>query len=291
MSGRPRLLVIGATGFVGGHLVRAAHERFECIPAGRSDSGRRLEITDAGSVRTAFDEACPDVVALAAAMADIDLCEREPAEARRTNEEGVRNVASECARTGARLIFASSGAVFDGRRAEYREEDAACPVSVYGATKAEAERMVQSLVPNSAVVRLSLVLGWPLRDGTNALLGRLRRAFSAREPVLASTAECRNAIDIATAAKWMLDLAADSEARGIFHLGSSDALSRFDIVRALADAMGYPPEFVVAEHQPRPGRAPRGLHEFLVPGRIGQFSSVPVPTCRKAVERCVHAIA
>ena len=286
-----RLLVIGANGFIGGRLAQAARGRFTVIAAGRNHCEIPADITDPASVAAAFDSARPDVVALTAGLADIDLCERDPAKACETNVTGTRNVASECARTGARLLFTSSGAVFDGACLEYREDSLPRPANVYGASKAEAEQMVTELLPESVIVRLSLVLGFPVRPRTNALLEKLQSSWNSGETVTVPAYECRNAIDVDTAVAWMLDLAANPDAGGIFHLGSSEALSRYEIARALAHTMGYSPELVGAGQEPPAGRAPRGRSEFLNPVRIARFSSTPVPTCRQAVERCVHAVA
>jgi len=282
----PRLLVIGANGFVGAHLVNAAGKRFECIAAGRKE----CDITDAASVARAFAEARPQAVALVAAMADIDRCQREPARARETNVEGTRHVAEECLRSGARLLFVSSGAVFDGTRQEYREDAGPNPVGVYGASKAAAEAVVTKLLPDAIIARISLVLGFPLRTCTNSLLERMQSTLQSGSTVHTPADEYRNAIDVETVTRWMVDLLAAPESRGIFHLGSTDALSRDEIARGVAQAMGYPAELVVADDSPPPGRAPRGRYELLVPARIGGFSDVPAPTCRQAIERCVHAV-
>jgi dTDP-4-dehydrorhamnose reductase len=287
----PRLLVIGANGFVGAHLANAASDRFECIPAARKECPLLIDITDAATVTAAFQKAQPHVVALIAGVADIDRCQREPETARETNVLGTRNVARECARTGARLLFTSSGAVFDGTCQAYREDHRPNPISVYGASKATAENIIASLLPDAVIVRLSLVLGFPLRAATNSLVERLRLSFEAGTAVQAPVDEHRNAIDVETVARWMLDLAANPQAHGIFHLGSLDALPRYEIVRGLARAMGYPQDLVIPQDGPRPGRAPRGRYELLAPVRIGEFSSIPVPSCRQAIERCVHAAA
>src|SRR5580693_4160945 len=83
--GLPRLLIAGAGGFLGGYLNALGSVRFECLPAGRSAAAIRLDITDAASVRSVFRQTRPDVVALVAALSDIDDCERRPAIARVTN--------------------------------------------------------------------------------------------------------------------------------------------------------------------------------------------------------------
>jgi dTDP-4-dehydrorhamnose reductase len=290
-TGRPRLLIIGARGFLGSYVAALGNSRFECLPAGRNGSVVRLDIIDADGARRALEQTRPSVVVLTAALSDIDDCERRPVIARHTNVAGAGNIARECARVGARILFTSSGAVFDGEAPEYTEDSAPNPLSVYGKSKAEAERIVAAECPDAIVARLSLVLGAGLSPGTNSWMDKLRGKLAAGQPVTAPPDEYRNAIDVETAAHWILDLAAAPAARGIFHLGSADALSRFEIARHLALAWGYPGDLVTAATSEIHNRAPRGRRHMLRPARIAEFSKIPVPTCLYYLERCVHALA
>jgi len=288
---RPRLLIIGAGGFLGSYVNALGGGWFECLPAGRSNPACRLDIVEPAGVRSALEQTRPDIVVLSAALSDIDDCERRPAMARCINVTGAGNVARECERVGARLLFTSSGAVFDGEAPEYAEDSSPSPLSVYGKTKAEAECIVAAESPGAIVVRLSLVLGAGLFPGTNSWLDKLRAKLATRQPVVAPRNEYRNAIDVETAAQWILDLAAAPAARGIFHLGSADALSRFDIARHVALAWGHSEELVTEPNGDIPNRAPRGRCQMLRPTRIAEFSRIPVPTCRQSLERCVRAVA
>jgi len=278
-----RLLVIGAGGFLGGRLMRSRDPRFEFIGLNRTV----CDVTSPGSVRNAVAAARPEIVVLCAALADIDRCEQDPGLARSINVEGAKTVAGECARSGVRLMFLSSGAVFDGTAESYQEVDPPHPLSVYGKTKAEAEQAVLERVPDAVIVRLSLALGFSPYAGTNALLDKLQAALAQGNLVFAPEEEYRNAIDATTLTNWILDLASARDAAGIFHLGSADAMSRYQIVRSLAEAIGYSPSLVVSSNGAA-GRAPRGRRHMLVPARIQQFSRVPVPTCMEAIERCIH---
>jgi dTDP-4-dehydrorhamnose reductase len=280
-----RLLILGSKGFLGGWLMHSRDARFEMIGADRAF----CDVTSPASVAHAFAATRPSAAILCAALADIDRCEKEPALARAVNIDGAANVARECARSGVRLMFTSSGAVFDGEAERYTESDATSPISVYGKSKAAAERVIRETLPSASIARFSLVLGASPHGGTNALLDKLRALLQKGDPVFAPADEYRNPIDAGTLAHWMLDLAYSDDASGVFHLGSSDAVSRYAMVRELASAMGYSPDLVLAAGKPPPDRAPRGRCHMLVPGRILQYSSIPVPTSREAIERCVHA--
>ena len=286
---RARMLIVGRRGFVGSTLAMAAAQQFEVVED-HGPEGPPIDITSAESVRAVFDSARPDIVVLAAAISDIDRCENSPDRAARVNVAGAIHVARECARHGARLIFTSSGAVFDGTREEYRESDPVTPISVYGRTKAEAESALADILPSTAVLRLSLVLGYAPTNQSNSLLNKLRDTFTKGTRVRASTLEQRNAIDIGTLNQFILKLAAMPDVAGVFHVGSDQALSRYEITCALAQKMGFAPALVEAETIPAPGRAPRGLRHHLIADKISAACGITIPTSDAVFERCLHAI-
>lgn len=289
----PRLLIIGAQGFIGAHLARVAANRFEVFSgdllAPASDRELRMDITDPASVRRAFEVVRPALVALAAAVSDIDLCELEKERAAAVNVTGTEHVVGECARIGARLLFTSSAAVFDGTRHGYTEEDPPTPVSFYGQTKARAEAAITATLPEAVIVRMALVLGFAAGRATNALLNRLAESLRAGRPVRVPDDEYRNPIDAGTLSRFMVELAGNPDAAGIFHIGASDSLDRFELVSRLAGKMGYSRDLVIPQRGPVPGRAPRGADHFLLTGRVRAFCRTPIPSCDQVIERCLDA--
>ena len=74
-----KLLITGASGFLGGRAAAMLGGRFEVLAPGHA----QLEITDREAVRRYFQEARPDLVFHCAAMSDVGQCEREPERSRR----------------------------------------------------------------------------------------------------------------------------------------------------------------------------------------------------------------
>ncbi len=292
---RSRLLIIGASGFVGSRWALAAGHDFEVVAAARKPPAQAnalaVEITDPASVRAAFDQARPEFVTHLAALSDIDRCQRERALAEQINVHGALHVARECARAGARLLYTSTDAVFDGTKHIYYEHDPPTPLNWYGETKARAERAIAELLPSAAIVRLSLVLGRGALAGGNSYLEKVIANLQAGNPIVTPTFEFRNPIDIGTLCEFLLELTPRRDATGIFHVGASDKMSRYDLARAIAQGLGHDPALIVAQNEPLPGRAPRGQDDFLVTDRLRQYCRTPVPTCRQVIERALHAVA
>jgi len=284
------LLVIGASGFVGAHVVGHAREQCEVIAGLRRPTAENhvaIDITDARSVRAAFEQARPDAVILTAALADIDRCEREQDFAEQVNVHGPLHVARECHQRGIKLVFTSTDAVFDGTLHHYPEDAVPTPVNFYGRTKTRAEAGIAEVCPTAAIVRVSLVLGRGLVLGTNSYVDKLAASFAAGKSVLTPTFEFRNPIDVATLARVLIELAG-RDARGIFHLGASDKMARYELARQIAVALGASPELIEPQDAPSPGRAPRGIDDFLVCERLPKLLGLTLPNCLQVIEKAVH---
>jgi dTDP-4-dehydrorhamnose reductase len=289
---KQRLLIIGARGFIGTYAVQAAHasERYVVIRGERSSTGEpnavHMDISDEASVNRAFQEIRPNAVLLLAAMADIDACEAQPQTAFAINAQGAECVGNACARTGARLLFVSSGAVFDGTKHDYREEDETTPLSVYGKTKAWAEVAVRGLVPTATIVRIGLVLGFARRRGTNAMLDQLIEKWRSGQPVSFPTYEKRNPIDAASLSGVLIDAIGDLRMSGIYHVGAADSVSRYELGLRLARRLDVPLDLVRPQETPIPGRAPRGRDHFLLTYKIRKARNLEFGSSDLVIQRC-----
>ena len=145
------------------------------------------------------------------------------------------------------------------------------------------------ILPNATIVRLSLVLGFGLREGTNSMLDKLAASLRARRPIGVPD-EYRNPIDVETLCWFLLALADRPEASGIYNLGSADSRSRYDLVTGIAHRMDVPESLVFRETGTIPGRAPRGRDHFLIPSKIASVCDAPVPTSEETMERCLNAV-
>ena len=290
-----RMLVVGARGFLGTFLADRASSRYQVLRGNRSREGDEtdvvIDVTDAASVTRAFAESRPNVVVLLSAISDIDRCESNRQLAEDVNLHGAERVANACERTGARLLFTSTGAVFDGLKHGYSEEDKVSPVSVYGETKARAEAVIKALAPGAIIARVSLVLGRTGKPGTNSLVDNMIRRWAAQETLSSSVLESRNPIDAGTLSQWFVELLSDDRCSGIIHAGSTDSMTRYQLATAIADRLGVDPELVKEELQPAPGRAPRGLDHLLLTEKISRICTTQPPSCNQVIERSLNGVA
>ena len=96
----------------------------------------------------------------AAAMTNVDECERDPERAFAVNALGVRHLAVAAERAGAHVVHISTDYVFDGESTRpYDEWDAVAPLSEYGRSKLGGERELAAHARSWAIVRTSWVFG------------------------------------------------------------------------------------------------------------------------------------
>lgn len=138
-----------------------------------------VDITDEDRVRSAVDMTKPDWIINAAAMTHVDRCETERDLAFAVNADGARHVAGAGAATDSKLIHISTDYVFGGeKQTPYIETDTPKPVNVYGESKLEGEKFVESECPHHYIVRSSGLYGrhecWG--KGTNFVRTMLRLA-------------------------------------------------------------------------------------------------------------------
>jgi len=250
--GTQRLLVLGASGFLGPHLVRAAIGRgLTVVAASRhpraalglvAPDAARLETWDAadrGGLAALVERVGPTHVVLAAALSRVAACERDPAAAEALNAALPAEAARLARRHGFALTHLSTDLVFGARPprgARFDEDDPPAPLHAYGRTKVLGEEHVRAELPAALTLRLPLLYGDSRGRGlgaTDQILAALERGE--RPPLF--TDEWRTPLDAADAAAAVIELTL-SGARGLLHLAGPERLSRLELGLALLCARG-----------------------------------------------------
>ena len=197
------ILLLGKNGQVGWELQRSLAVLGQVTALGHGEA----DFTQPQAVAQAVRALCPDVIVNAAAHTAVDKAESEPGRARMLNATTPGVLAEEAARLGAWLVHYSTDYVFDGSGSRpWRETDAPAPLSVYGATKLEGERLIQQSGCRHLILRTSWVYA---ARGGNFAKTMLR---------LAQERERLTVIDDQWGAPTGADLLADVTAHAIRHL-------------------------------------------------------------------------
>ncbi len=218
-----RVFVTGAKGQVGRELARVLAGEQLYLATHQVD-----EVSDERIVETIVRER-PDLVIHAAAMTDVDACERDSEQARLVNELGTRWVARGAARAGAFLVAISTDYVFDGNKGgPYVESDPTRPLSVYGATKLAGETAAREECPRVCIVRTAWVFGVGKNHFITWVLNRVRQG----EPVRAVTDKYGSPTSTKDLVAAILRLA-ECKATGIVHVAGAGWCNWYEYAQAI----------------------------------------------------------
>lgn len=211
-------------------------------------------------------------VIYAHAVCDVAKCEAHPDWAYEKNVENLLRVLRSLS-PDIRFVYISSDHVF-GEDGEYDEASDPCPISNYGRSRVEAERIVLNR-HKSLVVRVPLAIG-PSLNGRTGHLDWMRYRFTKGLPITIVEDEARSALWADDAASRAVKLAASTHA-GIRHLWAS-RVSRPDLADAVIGRLGLPIAYNVADRAAQ--RAPH-LGRVALTSRYRDELSLPLPSAVK----------
>lgn len=257
-----RLVIVGASGLIGGALTRAAHA------AGRTVLGTALNHPKPGLIP--FDmRSAP----LAAAVPDLGagdtvfllagylspVCFANPAAARALNVDASWRLADAAATAGARLVFMSSDQVFDGETGGYIETATPRPITLFGGLKLEMERHVLAL--GSIVARTGWNVAW--ERGRHCAVAQCYEAMLRPGARMAGD-NIINLTDVDDTARGLLALSgATAPPHKVYHLVSEPGVARAELAAKIkaasrwGEVMHYDvvPFASLPYNEPRPTRA------------------------------------
>jgi len=223
----PRVIVTGAAGLIGQYLVKTA-SRWASGWDVQGLSRAELELTDTLKVEAQIHALKPNLLIHCAALSRTKACEQDPTQAHRVNVEVTAHLVH--LSQDIPFIFLSSGEVFDGKTGWYDEKDEPNPINVYGKTKLKAEQAVLQN-PKHTVVRIVLTAGTS-ETGDRSFVEDMCQAARAGKDVTLYADEFRCPLPAAVIARavWAL---VDCKQPGLYHLGGSERLSRWEIGETL----------------------------------------------------------
>lgn len=239
-----RLLITGISSFLGSYLLdwlpmgwRTVGTYLDNRPH-RDDIPRyRVDITKQTELDIIIHRIKPDAIIHTAAASNPNWCEQNETLSYHINVRATQQLAEYAAVHQIPFIFTSTDLVFDGDAAPYAEDAAAHPVSIYGHHKLIAEQMIQKVYDQATIARLPLLYGMP-SYGQNFFPNWLNK-MQTGQVVGAFTDEFRTPVDGESAARGLLILLHQA-ATGIYHLGGTESISRYDFAIKMADAFRLP---------------------------------------------------
>ncbi|MEX0994153.1 MAG: dTDP-4-dehydrorhamnose reductase [Balneolaceae bacterium] len=232
-----KILITGAEGQLGREWM---HE----VSGGKNEAvgfgSGEMDITDRDLVRKTLDRIKPDFLINCAAYTDVDGAEEHSEAAFQVNEQGVANLAEECAERKCRMVHFSTDYVFPGRSEDrgrypdgYPEDAPVEPANTYGASKLAGEKKLADSGVSFLLIRTSWLCG---RYGKNFVstmlrLGREREKLSVVNDQFGSPSFAKHVV------RNTLNLI-EREMTGVFHSTSGGLISWYRFAEVIFKISG-----------------------------------------------------
>lgn len=235
----PLVLVTGASGFLGRHVVEALRAAGHRVATPTHDE---MNIADAESVKRYF-AGLPAVtngeklwVVHCAALSSTAYCKDHPDESMAVNVEGTLNVAQECARRAAHLIYCSSDQVYSGCTLEsaLSEDLPLEPNNVYGAHKLLMEEQVKKVLPSAIGLRLTWMYATKPPHG---IVKSMQEATANGVPMRVSSREHRGMTPVRLVAGGIVTLIEKNLAGGIYNFGCPNSMTTLETLQRVVSAL------------------------------------------------------
>jgi dTDP-4-dehydrorhamnose reductase len=299
------IVVFGSQGQLGRALEDALGESPTHVFLHRDSQDYCGDIGNSTGLTETLLELRPTIIINAAAYTAVDLAESEPEKARAINAQAVGVLAQITSRLNSLLVHYSTDYVFDGSKERpWQETDMCDPVSIYGQTKLEGERLIQASGARHFILRTSWVYGG---IGNNFLRTMLR---------LAETREEIQIVDDQWGAPTHVDLLADvtlnlinistpglgantsrkPPAWGIYHCASAGSTSWFEYAKLVINtAKSVGAASVCQRITPIPTKnyptaAQRPLNSRLDTSKLQKTLGISFPDWRESVVTTVREI-
>ncbi len=234
-----KILLTGANGLIGQKILHCitGEENVQVIAtskiASRIDLHQNfvfetLDITDKKTGEKIFEKYEPNIIINCAAMTQADECENDRKKCREVNIAGVRKLLELAADNKSFFLQLSTDFVFNGKNGPYKEEDPPDPVSYYGNTKWEAEKLIRNSGLSYAIVRTILVYGFLKSASRKNLVTWVLESLKNGQKIKVVSDQIRTpalAEDVASGCISILK----NRHEGIFHIGGKDTMSPYDM--------------------------------------------------------------
>lgn len=286
MNKKPVILVSGSDGQLGNELKKLAvsFPSFHFVFLSRS----QFPIDDINKVTYVFKEQQPDYLINCAAYTAVDNAESDSENAFRINAEAPFILAAACKENNAKLIHISTDYVFDGTAAEpYKEDAVTNPLTVYGSSKLEGEKLVLQNDPSAIIIRTS----WVYSSFGKNFVKTILRLLNEKEEINVVNDQFGSptyAADLATVIMRIINSAKWEE--GVYHFCNNGVISWFDFANSIKELSGSNSKVNPVPSSAYPTAAKRPSYSALDTRKINQIYNITPRNWQDSLAECLSEL-
>ena len=239
-------LIIGASSFIGRHLYDYCKQNgIDVLGTYYTHSYNNEWIpfdmyTDdlADLCQGSIKDKYPNAVIICGANASIDNCKRNADTSNQLNITGTKRILEQISAIGAKAVFLSSEAVFDGNKGLYSEEDIPNPVTLYGSQKLQIEQYMIQHLDDYLIFRISRASGSCY--GEKDIFNEFYNKIVNQEEIVCLKNQSFCLTDVEDIAEGIVK-SLEQNISGLYNLSSSNYISRYELAKVYSEKMfgGY----------------------------------------------------
>ncbi len=280
------ILITGSTGQLGNSL-----KQIECMFPGYEfiyTSRENFPLDNAQKMQDVFASVQPDYCINCAAYTAVDKAESEKELAFKINAEAVGEIAKLCLTYHTRLIHISTDYVFDGNSvSSYSEEDLTNPLNVYGASKAEGEKLALIHNPDTIIIRTS----WVFSEYGKNFVKTMISLMHTREEINVVNDQHGSptyALDLATAIMKLIQN--NRWIPGIYHYCNTGQTTWFEFANAIKEMISSNCRILPIPTSAYPTPARRPKNSLLNKTKICNTYGLQIRDWKIALRECINKL-
>jgi len=235
-----KFLVTGSAGLVGQQVVKdlsKSNQVFSCYNESKSEYGipMKMDLLNHEVISSVLLETEPDVVIHLGAMTGVDLCEKEESMAFDINTKATQIIAQQCSTLNTFLVYVSTDYVFDGNSGMYYEDSVPNPLSVYGKSKLEGEKMIQTFSSDWCIARTSTPFG--LHPTKKSFPIWVIENLQKQKQIDVLTDQFTSPTYVPSLSRMLIEIS-ERHLNGIIHAAGASKISRYEMAQMISEKLG-----------------------------------------------------
>ncbi|OHA24615.1 MAG: hypothetical protein A3H57_01395 [Candidatus Taylorbacteria bacterium RIFCSPLOWO2_02_FULL_43_11] len=281
-----KILILGASGLLGQELSRVvtSNDNYNVLQPAHNE----LDLTKIDALEAYISAHKPEFIINCAALINVDKIEEDPLPAFQLNALVPGHLASICAHLKIKgvIIQMSTSYVFGHRNTPFTEEDSACPINMYGKSKALGETLLSSYANKGNLKYYIIRTSWLYSRFRDTFVDETAKKLLSKITVNATVDQYGNPTNAEHLASFIIsELIEKDHPQNIIHAINKtpeSGVNRYEWALAIAEALGVSSDLVIAAKAENIFKTPR-------PRAILQKSQkCNMPDWRESTNQYIH---